>query len=143
MSNFHVSLPCSNIETTKKFYTQELGFSLGREAHNWIDVNIFGNQITFAQRPDSVISTNYYSLDSKRLPIFHLGIILSHEEWYTELEKFEDKPYLELEPAVFLLDNVGEHDSFFIKDPNGYCLEFKTFKSSTEIFKQKTNKYSD
>ena len=59
MNNFHVSLPCNNIETTKKFYTQELGFSLGREAHNWIDVNIFGNQITFAQRPDSVISTKY------------------------------------------------------------------------------------
>lgn len=137
MNNFHVSLPCNNIETTRKFYTQELGFSLGREAHNWIDVNIFGNQITFAQSPDSVISTKYYSLDGKRLPIFHLGIILPHEKWYAELEKFENKPYLEIEPTVYMQDNVGEHDSFFIKDPNGYCLEFKTFKGSAEIFKQK------
>ncbi len=143
MHKFHLSLPCKNIEITKKFYAEELGFKLGREAHNWMDVNIFGNQITFAEHPDAIISTNYYSLDGKKLPIFHMGIILSHEEWSSQLEKFEHKPYLEIEPTAFMLNKVGEHDSFFIKDPNGYCLEFKTFNGSTEIFQQKITKYSD
>jgi extradiol dioxygenase family protein len=36
--------------------------------------------------------------------------------------------------ATFLKDETGEHVSFFIKDPNDYMLEFKSFKNSTDIF---------
>ena len=32
-------------------------------------------------------------------------------------------------------DSTGEHLSFFIKDPNNYMIEFKSFKNSSETFK--------
>jgi extradiol dioxygenase family protein len=31
-------------------------------------------------------------------------------------------------------DSIGEHLSFFIKDPNDYMIEFKCFKVSSETF---------
>jgi extradiol dioxygenase family protein len=37
--------------------------------------------------------------------------------------------------ATFLKNKIGEHLSFFIKDPNGYMLEFKSFKNEHEVFR--------
>ena len=34
----------------------------------------------------------------------------------------------------FLKNKKGEHVSFFVKDPNGYVLEFKSFKNNEETF---------
>ncbi len=135
-SNFHLSLPCQDIVATKAFYINELGFLCGREAHNWIDISLFGNQITFAEDSKSKIVTRFYSLDDKRLPLFHIGVILDRKEWEAQLKKHWAKPYLEIEPTAFLGDKVGEHESFFVKDPNGYYLEFKTFNKPQEIFNQ-------
>jgi hypothetical protein len=36
--------------------------------------------------------------------------------------------------ATYLENKVGEHLSFFIKDPNKYMVEFKSFKNYGEIF---------
>lgn len=134
--SFHISLPCEDVIKTKDFYVKELGFNLGREAHNWVDVNFFGNQITFAQSNSGTIATQHYSLDNKRLPIFHIGVILDRPNWKFLHEKFRLKRFFEIEPSVFLTDKVGEHDSFFIIDPNGYYIEFKTFNNLKEIFQK-------
>jgi extradiol dioxygenase family protein len=47
-------------------------------------------------------------------------LLQSHQEVTTEFTFMENK--------------VGEHVSFFIKDPNGYMIEFKSFKSKNEVF---------
>jgi extradiol dioxygenase family protein len=36
--------------------------------------------------------------------------------------------------VTFLKDKTGEHRSFFILDPNGHSLEFKTFTDPNEMF---------
>ncbi|TSE05364.1 VOC family protein [Aquimarina algiphila] len=77
-AEFHLALPCEDLEKTKDFYIYKLGAKLGRFTDGWIDINLYGNQITFTK--------------------------------------------------------VGEHLSFFVKDPNGYMVEFKSFKDHGEIF---------
>lgn len=143
MNKFHLSLPCKSVEVTKRFYVNSLKLDVGREAYNWVDINVFGNQITFAEKPNSIINTGYYSLDSKRLPIFHIGIILDADTWKEQLSLHSGKHYFEIDPTTFMQDKVGEHDSFFIQDPNGYYLEFKTFNNPEEIFKRRTTSISD
>ncbi len=135
---FHISLPCDDVRTTKAFYVEELGFKTGREAVNWVDINLYGNQITFAQHVCPTITTKNYSLDGNRLPVFHIGLLMDRENWKRELKKHLTKDYLEIEPSSFLKGKIGEHDSFFIKDPNNYYLEFKTFSDQDGIF-EKTN----
>ena len=55
----------------------------------------------------------------------------------------EQKNYLFIQPAVYLQDQIGEHDSFFLLDPNGYHLEFKTFNNPGEIFKSNAQSSND
>lgn len=136
LQRFHLSLPCLDVNETKAFYVDELGFELGRSSFNWLDVNFFGHQITFALDKKTQVNSSTYSLESKILPVFHVGIILDPQNWNSFWEKLKEKSYLELEPTAFLSGNIGEHTSFFIKDPNGYSLEFKRFNDPNQIFQK-------
>ena len=51
-ANFHLSLPCKDLKTTEEFYSKILETPMGRTANNWIDLNLFGNQITFTKSGD-------------------------------------------------------------------------------------------
>ena len=55
---FHLAFPVLDIGKTKKWYTEILGCSVGRESEKWIDFNFFGHQISahLIKREDTVIS---------------------------------------------------------------------------------------
>ncbi|MHA7058523.1 hypothetical protein ACWGOQ_0014970 [Aquimarina sp. M1] len=36
--------------------------------------------------------------------------------------------------VTFLENKIGEHLSFFVKDPDGYMVELKSFKNPEEVF---------
>jgi len=42
-----MSLPCLSVKTTKNFYIDNVGASVGRSTQNWVDINLFGHQLTF------------------------------------------------------------------------------------------------
>ena len=133
-TSFHLSLPCTNVEDTKNFYI-EVGAKLGRYSNNWIDINLFGHQITFTQAGKFNFNNPNYVFEGKILPSFHFGIILDIDDWGVIYSKLNSLSLELVTQATFLKDKSGEHLSFFIKDPNGYMLEFKSFKNSKDIFK--------
>ena len=49
-------------------------------------------------------------------------------------KKLRDQKLDLVTESVFLKDRTGEHQSFFVKDPNDYMLEFKCFKTPEDIF---------
>ena len=51
-AKFHLALPCKNIEETKIFYRDIIKASLGRNTEKWLDVNLYGHQLTFTQAGD-------------------------------------------------------------------------------------------
>lgn len=134
-ANFHLSLPCKEIEKTKEFYSEILKTQIGRSTNNWIDIDLFGNQITFTNSGDFNFEFKNYRLGDQILPSFHFGIIINIDDFgqlYSRL--------LQLDIGVtiktrFMENTIGEHLSFFIKDPNDYMIEFKCFKNETEVFK--------
>ncbi|MCF7561234.1 bleomycin resistance protein [Sabulilitoribacter multivorans] len=132
-ASFHMSLPCLNIKETKDFYTV-IGGSVGRKSQNWIDVNLFGHQITFIKAEKFNFNNPNYVFEGKILPSFHFGIILDFKTWETIYEKLKAQGLDLVTEATFLKDQVGEHTSFFVKDPNDYMLEFKSFKNLKDIF---------
>ena len=76
------------LKQQRTFNQNDLGLPIGRESSRWIDIDLFGHQITFVQLSDKAVVTNQiYGLDNKRLPVFHIGIILSREDWNHELSK--------------------------------------------------------
>ena len=131
---FHLSLPSENLVETKMFYVDIVGASLGRYANNWLDINLFGHQVTFTKAGKFDFTNPSYKFEGNVLSSFHFGIILEKETWEKVYSKLKNHD-LEVTPQTnFLKNKFGEHQSFFVKDPNGYMLEFKRFKNKNEIF---------
>lgn len=133
-SLFHVSLPCANIETTIEFYTKILGCELGRKAQQWVDVDLFGHQLTFSEAGKYKFENPSYFFEGKVLTSFHLGVIVNLKTWTDLYKKFSEIDCHIVHQKRFLEGKKGEHLSFFVNDPDGYNLEFKSFKNENEIF---------
>lgn len=133
-SNFHMSLPCLEVENTKAFYINTLGLSHGRISNNWIDINFFNHQITFTKCGDFKFDYKKYRFEKTTIPSFHFGVILDKTNWNKLYAKVKETNNLYITKTNFLKQKNGEHNSFFIKDPNGYIIEFKCFKKRNEIF---------
>ncbi|MFD0862048.1 VOC family protein [Sungkyunkwania multivorans] len=134
-AQFHLALPCTDVNQTSDFYTDHLGAKLGRKSEKWVDVNLFGNQLTFTEAGNFSFDFKNYRLGDQVLPSFHFGVIVEVDLWgklYAKLFQAELEVTTE---AVFMQDKVGEHLSFFVKDPNGYMIEFKSFKDEAAVFK--------
>jgi len=130
-----MSLPCLSVKETKSFYINNIGATYGRNTQNWIDINLFGHQITFIKAKKFNFNNPNYIFEGKILPSFHFGVIVDYDAWkkvYAKLQGYELDLVTE---STYLKDQLGEHASFFVKDPNGYMIEFKTFKESKDIFK--------
>jgi len=130
-----MSLPCLSVKETKNFYINNIGATYGRNTQNWIDINLFGHQITFIKAKKFNFNNPNYIFEGKILPSFHFGVIVDYDAWkkvYAKLQGYDLDLVIE---STYLKDQLGEHVSFFVKDPNGYMLEFKPFKESKDIFK--------
>lgn len=131
---FHLAFPVFDIEKTRKFYTEILGCSVGREAERWIDFNFFGHQIS-AHLVDTIeeIATN--PVDGESVPARHFGLVLEWEKWHKLVDQLNNKKveYL-IKPTIRFKGKVGEQATLFILDPSGNALEFKSFKESEQLF---------
>ena len=133
-AQFHLALPCESIEATKGFYINILGATQGRQTNKWIDINLFNNQLTFTESGTFNFKFKNYTLDDNILPSFHFGVIIGIEAWGTLYKKLLQSDQEVTTEATFLENKAGEHLSFFITDPNGYMIEFKSFKDKSEVF---------
>lgn len=131
---FHLALPCDNIEKTKDFYVFTLGAKQGRSTDTWLDINLYGNQLTFTEAGSFNFDFKNYRLNGQLLPSFHFGVIVDTETWGKIYSRLTQKDLEVTTEATFLESKTGEHLSFFVKDPDGYSIEFKSFKYAEEIF---------
>ncbi|PWK19051.1 VOC family protein [Xanthomarina spongicola] len=134
-TSFHMSLPCLSVKETKNFYKNSIGATTGRHTQSWVDINLFGHQLTFIKAEKFNFNSPNYVFEGKILPSFHFGIIVDENTWNNIYSKLNNLDLEVVEKTTFLSNKSGEHTSFFIKDPNDYMLEFKCFKDSKNIFK--------
>lgn len=134
-AQFHLALPCTSINKTLTFYREVLGASIGRSSVKWADIDLFKNQITFTECGPFNFDCNSYNFNDDVLPSFHFGVILENKEWNALLKRLQLNAYPMTSQVKFLEHKIGEHHSFFIKDPNDYTVEFKCFLNSSEVFK--------
>ena len=91
-TSFHMSLPCLSVTETKKFYVNTIGASLGRSAQTWVDINLFGHQLTFIKAEKFHFNSPNYVFEGKMLPSFHFGVIVDDktlERTLCKTEKFK------------------------------------------------------
>ncbi|MBQ0788533.1 MAG: VOC family protein [Oceanihabitans sp.] len=133
-TSFHMSLPCLSVTKTKDFYTNNIGASLGRMTKNWVDINLFNHQLTFIKAEKFHFNSPNYVFEGKILPSFHFGVIVDADNWKKIYEKLKEQNLEVVTQTTFLENKPGEHVSFFVKDPNDYMLEFKSFIDPKQMF---------
>lgn len=131
---FHLALPCVSISKTRQFYKDILGASIGRSSVKWADINFYNHQITFTESGPFKFDSKSYNFNGHILPSFHFGIILDRFTWEVLYEHLRSKKVPILSQVKFLTDKTGEHESFFVKDPNDYTVEFKRFTKPSDVF---------
>ena len=134
---FHLAFPVKDLITTKDFYKKTLNCKIGRESESWIDFDLYGHQIVAHLAPEECSDVNSNKVDEDQIPSRHFGVILDWYEW-KELSKKLDSLKINflINPKVRFKNKSGEQGTFFIKDPSGNVLEFKTFKNDNDVFKK-------
>jgi len=134
MTPFHLAFPITDIEKTKHFYGVILGCKQGRSAPKWVDFNFFGHQIS-AHLVEINDQPPTNPVDGDNVPVRHFGAILDWKTWEGLAERFNQYNYcFRIEPKIRFQGMLGEQGTFFIDDPSGNSLEFKTFRNFNDIF---------
>lgn len=134
MPPFHLAFPVLDLEKTRFFYAEIIGCPQGRSAPRWIDFDFFGHQIS-AHLVDTMNQHDANEVDGDHVPTRHFGAILEWEQWETLHKRFTEHhiPF-RIHPKIRFKGKAGEQGTFFVDDPSGNCLEFKTFRDMNTIF---------
>ena len=111
---FHLAIPVSDLEVTKKFYTDVLGSKEGRSSDKWCDFNFFGHQLTAHLCPGEVKQVDSNIVDGAPLPVRHFGIVLSWDNWHDLKDRLEKKSISFIaDPHIRFKGEVGEQATMF------------------------------
>jgi len=132
---FHLAFPVKDIDTTRSFYEELLGCTVGRSSESWIDFNFFGHQLSAHLRPDELSAAPANQVDGHEVPVRHFGAVLAWEAWHALADKLKaaDIRFI-IEPYLRFEGQVGEQATMFLADPSGNAIEFKAFKDPQQLF---------
>lgn len=134
---FHLAFPVKDLMETRNFFHNVLGCPVGRESSEWIDFDFYGNQITAHLKPNACSTSLANEVDGDEVPVRHFGVILEWPEWEALSHKLLSRGWpFHISPKIRFQNKPGEQGTFFICDPSGNVLEFKTFRSSKSIFER-------
>ena len=132
---FHLAFPVKDIESTRAFYGGVLGLREGRATAQWVDYDLGGNQISAHVKPDECRAVEANEVDGDDVPVRHFGLVLEWEAWHALVERLKGRGtgFL-IEPRVRFPGQIGEQATFFVRDPSGNALEFKSFREPGRLF---------
>jgi len=132
---FHLAFPVRELFATRTFYGGLLGCPEGRSSTEWVDFDFFGHQIVAHLSSDESTHKAYNQVDGEKVPVRHFGVILAMDEWRALAEKLKRANVdFVIAPTVRFEGQSGEQATFFINDPSGNSLEFKSYDDETRIF---------
>jgi extradiol dioxygenase family protein len=133
---FHLAFPVTDLPATRRFFAEVLGCGIGRESERWIDFDFFGHQIT-AHLVEQSDSPHSNPVDGDAVPVPHFGAVLPWPRWQALADRLRQHgiEFL-IPPRVRFEGEPGEQGTFFIRDPSGNALEFKSFRERDRMFRR-------
>jgi extradiol dioxygenase family protein len=131
---FHLAVPVKDLNETRIFYREVMGFEEGRSSDRWVDFNFYGHQFVI-HMVDEKAGLEVNPVDGHSVLVPHYGVVLLWDDW----EKLADRlkaANIEfvIEPYIRFEGKVGEQATMFFHDPSGNALEFKAFRNDADIF---------
>jgi extradiol dioxygenase family protein len=131
---FHHAFLVRDIEETRRFYVDVLGCREGRSTATWIDLDLFGNQLS-AHLGTPPPPANVGHVDGIVVPLPHFGAVVSFEDYDRLAARLAAAGVTFIvTPRVRYPGQPGEQGTFFFLDPSGNALEFKAFRNPEEMF---------
>ena len=135
LNPFHLAIPVTDLEESKRFYHNLLGAKIGRFSDTWIDFDFFGHQLVCHLSPNS-ISEILNPVDQEDVPVPHYGVVLDWNEFEKIIKQLEEKKInFIIKPTIRFKGEVGEQAIAFLRDPSGNAIEFKSFRNMDNLFK--------
>ncbi|WP_203291109.1 VOC family protein [Maricaulis parjimensis] len=132
---FHLAFPVDDLAAARRFYGELMGCPEGRSSESWVDFDLFGHQIVAHLAPEECSAVKAGAVDGKQVPVRHFGLLLDWSDWEALAETFEQAgTEFIIEPYIRFKGEAGEQGTFFVRDPAGNALEFKTFRDEAQIF---------
>lgn len=130
---FHLAIPADDLDAARDFYGGVLGCRPGRSAEGWVDFDFFGHQLSVHLSAARDAGTN--EVDGDDVPVRHFGIVLERGDWDALCARLREAGVtFDIGPRVRFEGAPGEQGTFFIRDPAGNALEFKTFRDPEGLF---------
>jgi extradiol dioxygenase family protein len=117
----HLSLPVADLAAAERFYTDVLQARVGRKRDGWLDIWLFGAQVTLHHAPEALLPVNGQGHR-------HFGAVLNVQDWTAFRDRCVAANVTFVRPIQ--TDSPGapeEQSKFMIADPSGNHIEFKTY----------------
>ena len=132
---FHLAIPVDDLVAARAFYAGLLACPVGREDQAWLDFDFFGHQLTVHLAPEEIHRAATNPVDGDSVPVRHFGAVLPAAAWEALRDRVSAAGVAFLiPPRVRFAGEVGEQGTFFLRDPAGNALEFKTFRDPGRLF---------
>ena len=116
LNPFHLSFAVPDLRAAARFYEDVLGCARGRDAGQWLDVMLFGHQLTLHQA----------TTQHPARPIDHFGVLLSESQWHAFIGQLHGAGVdFVMPPQVSDAGTRNERGKLLLHDPAGNLLEFK------------------
>ena len=120
---FHLSLPVRSLADAKTFYCTLLGASVGRDMGQWMDIVLFGHQLTLHERPSEVLSPADRG-------VRHFGAILPWQDWQALGASLTRQGCtFVLAPTVSMPGTEHEQGKMVLCDPSDNLVEIKAYRN--------------
>lgn len=125
---FHVSMFCRDLEESRHFYRDVLGFEEKRSTSSSIHINFYGSQLTLHYVPGFNAENVHREVDAEDVPVPHIGAILTAEEFHVVVMRLKAASIkIFLEPHIRFKKNPHEQWVLFFFDPSNNAIELKCF----------------
>ena len=131
---FHYSFFVRDLETARRFYVDLLGCREGRSEATWIDLDLFGNQLS-CHLGTPPATADVGRVDGILVPMPHFGVIVTFPEYEAIVARVAAAgiPFI-VSPRIRYAGEVGEQGTCFFLDPSGNAIEIKAFRRDDEVF---------
>lgn len=135
MCPFHLAFPVTDLKEARRFYGELLGCPEGRSSEDWIDFNLYGHQIVAHKVHALTAEESSSDVDGHAVPVRHFGLVLPYAVWEDLVKKLNQQnvAYL-IKPCIRFKGTPGAQYTFFLRDPSGNALEFKSMLNPQALF---------
>lgn len=127
---FHLALPVRDLAAAKRFYVDVLGARVGRETSEWLDLLVWGHQLTLHHRPDE-------TLPRERQGTRHFGVVLPWPAWERLASRVRTEASCLRAPAILEPGTPDEHAKVYLEDPSHNVIEIKAYRDADATLRLK------